>query len=72
MIQSTNDLFDRLEEKMDRMHGLMSEQISRLPNILKLTNQIDRNQESCCLEDFNQDSISSYQLELDQFQTLAN
>ena len=45
---------------MDRMQGLMNEQISRLSNILELTNQIDRNQESLCLEDLDQDSISSH------------
>ena len=33
-------------------------------------NHIDRNEESWCLEDFNQDSISSHKLEFDQFQTL--
>jgi len=33
-------------------------------------NHIDRNQESWCLEDFNQDSISSHQIELDQFQII--
>jgi len=46
MIQSQNDPFDMLEEKIDRMQGLMNEQISRLSSIPELTNQIDRNQES--------------------------
>ena len=70
MIQSPNDPFDRLEEKMDRMQGLMNEQISRLSNILELTNQIDETDESWCVEDFDQDSISSHQRELDQSQPL--
>jgi len=43
MIQSSNDPFDRLEEKIDHMQGLMNEQIFRLSNILELTNQIDKN-----------------------------
>ena len=70
MIQSPNDPFDRLEEKMDRMQGLMNVQISRLSNILELTNQIDKNQESWYLEDLDQYSISSHQRELDQSQPL--
>ena len=37
--------------------------------ILDSPNHIDRNQESWCLGDFNQDSIFSHQLELDQSQT---
>ena len=68
MIQSQNDPFDRLGEKMDRMQSLMNDQISKLSNILELSNQIGRNQESWCLEDFDQDSLSSYQLEHDQSQ----
>ena len=36
----------------------------------RLLNHIDRNEESWCLGDFNQESISSHRLELDQFQTL--
>jgi len=62
---SQNDPFDRLGEKMNRMQSLMNEQISRLSNVHELTNQIDRNQELWCLEDFDQDSIISHQLELD-------
>ena len=45
MFQSSNDPFDGLEEKVDHLQGLMNEQISRLSNILELTNQVDRNQE---------------------------
>ena len=52
------------------MQGLINEQISRLSNIVEQTNQIDRNQESWCLEDLDQDSISSHQCELDQFKPL--
>ena len=33
-------------------------------------NHIDKNEESWCLGDFNQESISSHKFELDQFQTL--
>ena len=52
------------------MQGLMNEQIFRLSNILELSNQIDRNQESWCLEDLDQSLISSHQRELDQSQPL--
>jgi len=43
MFQSSNDPFDGLEEKVDHLQGLMNEQISRLSNILELTNQVGRN-----------------------------
>ena len=70
MFQSSNDPFDGLEEKMDRLQDIMNDQISRLSNILELTNQVDRNQESFCLEDLDQNSISSHQYELAQPQSL--
>jgi len=45
-----------------------------LPNtystILDWPSHIDRNEECWCLEDFDQDSISSHKFELNQFQTL--
>ena len=53
MFQSLNDPFDGLEEKVDRLQDIMNDQISRLSNILELTNQVDRNQESFCLEDLD-------------------
>ena len=65
--QSTIDLFDGIEEKVDRLQDTMNDQISRLSNIL---DQVDRNQESFCLEDLDQNSISSHQYELDQSQSL--
>ena len=34
------------------------------------SSQIDRDQESWCLENFNQESISSHHLELDQYQII--
>jgi len=48
----------------------MNEQILKFSNILDISNQLDRNQKSWCLEDFDQDSISTHQLELDQSQPL--
>ena len=68
MIQSPNDLFDSLEEKMDHIQNLknsMIEPILRISNNIALSNQLNRNQESWCLEGLDQDSISSHQLELD-------
>ena len=41
-----------------------------LLTILDFPIHIDKNQESWCLGDFNQDSISSHQRELDQFGTI--
>jgi len=34
------------------------------------SSHIDENQESWCLEDFDQDSISPYNFELDQYQLI--
>jgi len=65
--QSSIDLFDGLEEKVDRLQDTMNDQISRLSNILE---HLDRNQESFCLEDLDQNSISSHQYELAQSQSL--
>ena len=39
-------------------------------NILDTSSHIEQNQESWCLGDFDEDSILSHKLELDQFQTL--
>ena len=55
---------------MDHLKNTMNEQILKLSTILDIFNQLDRNQESWCLENFDQDSISSHQFELDQSQPL--
>ena len=52
---------------MDQLQDKMNDQISRLSNILE---HLDRNQESFCLEDLDQNSISSHQYELAQSQSL--
>ena len=61
LIQSQNDPIDRLKAQIDHLN----EQILKFSNTLNISNQLDRNQESWCLEDFDQDSISTHQLELD-------
>jgi len=55
---------------MDHLENSMNEQILKLSTILDISNQLDRSQESRCLKNFNQDSISLHQVELDQFQPL--
>ena len=49
----------------DKNEEILSNTFSTIPDYRR---QIDRNQELWCLGDFNQDSIFSHQLELDQFQ----
>jgi len=51
----------------DRNEKTLPNTCSIIPNCLS---HIDRNKESWCLGDFDQDSISSHKFELDQFQTL--
>ena len=60
---------------MDHLNNLLNARNEEtLPNnfstIHDCPSNIDRNKESLCLGDIDQDSISSHKLELDQFQTL--
>jgi len=65
MIQSQNDPLNRLEAQIDHLKSTMNEQILKFSNIIDISNQLDRIQESWCLDNFDQDSISTRQLELD-------
>ena len=69
MIQSQNDFFNRLEILLSQLNNAYMEEKTVPYQYLTNFNcpsHIDRNQESWCLENFNQDSISSHQPELDQ------
>ena len=60
---------------MSRLINIMKDRNEKtLPNtcstIPDCPSHIDRNEQSWCLEDFDQDSILSHKFELDQFQTL--
>ena len=78
LIQSENNFFqsiNRLEAQMNRYINIVEDRNEKtLPNtystIPDCLSHIDRNKESRCLRGFNQESISSYILELNQFQTL--
>jgi len=78
MIQSENyfsQSLNKLETQMSHLINIMKYRNEEtLPNtcltILNCPSHIDENQESWCLGDFNQESISSHKLELDQFQIL--
>jgi len=63
---------NRLEAQMNRLIKDRDEET--LPNtfltIRDCSSHIDKNEESWCLEDFDQDSISSHQFEVDQSQPL--
>ena len=73
LIQSKNDFtqsMNRLEAQMSHLINIVKDRNEKtLPNtyltIPDYPNHIDKNQESWCLGDFNQDSISSHQLKLD-------
>ena len=75
LIQSENIFFQsigRLEAQLSRYINIVKDRNEEtLPNtcltILDCPNQFDRNEESWYLGDFDQDSISSHKLELDQF-----
>ena len=72
MIQFQNDSFNKLEVLMSQLNNAYREEETLPYQYLINSNyprHIDQNQESQCLEDFNQDSISPHQLELDQSQT---
>ena len=78
LIQFENIFFqsiNRLEAQMsryinivkDRNEKTLSNTYSTIPDC---SSYIDRNEDSWCPRDFDQDSISSHKFELDQFQTL--
>ena len=63
---------NRLEAQMSRYINIVKDRNDKtLPNILSTIldchSHIDRNLKSWCLGDFDQDSIFSHHLELDQF-----
>jgi len=72
LIQFENNFFqsvNRLEEQMSRLINIVKERNEKtLPNtcstIIDCPSHIDRNEESWCLGDFDQDSISSHKLNL--------
>ena len=78
LIQSENNFFqsiDRLEAQMSRYINIVEDRNEKtLPNIFSIIpdcpNHIDMNEESWCLGDFSQESISTHKFELDQYQTL--
>jgi len=73
MIQCQNDPLDMIEERLSKLENKCRNK-ETLPtqslNILDTSSHIEKNQESWYLEDFDQDSISSQNLELDQYQSI--
>jgi len=73
-IHSQNDSFNRLETQKGHLVKTVNDRKKTLPNLFLTIpdspNHINRNQESWCLENFNQDSIPPQHIELDQSQTL--
>ena len=73
MIQFQSDSFDMIEVRLSRLENMqrnkknLSTQSLIIPDI---SSHIDENQESWHLEDFDQDSISLQNLELDQYQPI--
>ena len=73
LIQSQNDFtqfINRLEAQMSHLVNTINDRNEKTLPVLFLTisdfpNHIDRNQESLCLGDFNQDSIPPQHIELD-------
>ena len=68
MIQCQNDLLEMIEARLSRLKNMRRNK-EILPaqslTILDTSSHIDENQESWYLEDFDQDSISPQNLELD-------
>ena len=73
MIQFQNDPLDMIEARCSRLENMRRNK-ETLPTqsltILDNSSHIDENQESWYLEDFDQDSISPQNLELDQYQPI--
>ena len=71
MIQFQSDPLDMIEARLSRLENIYRNK-KALPTqsltIPDTSSHIDENQESCYLEDFDQDSISSQNLKLDQYQ----
>jgi len=73
MILFQNDPLDMIEAKLSRLENMrrnketLPTQSLTIPNI---SSHIDENQESWYLEDFDQDSILTQNLELDQYQPI--
>ena len=69
MIQFQSDPLDMIEARLNRLKNMRRNKVT-LPTqsltILDTSSHIAENQESWYLEDFDQDSISSQNLELDQ------
>jgi len=78
LIQSENDFFQSVNSLEAQMIGLINIVKDRNEETLHITfltivdypDHIDRNEESWCIADFNQESIPSHKFELHQFQTL--
>jgi len=71
-IQFQNDSFNRLESQMSRLINRVNDRNEETLPITFFTipdcpSRIDSNQELWYLEDFDQDSISPKNLELDQY-----
>jgi len=74
-IQSQNGSFNRLEAQMSHLINRVNDKNEETLPITFSTipdwpSHIDRKQESLCLGDFNQDSMSSHHFELDQYQSI--
>ena len=73
MIQCQNDPLDMIEARLSRLKNMRSNK-ETLPTqsltIPDTSSHIDENQESSYLEEFDQDSISLQNLELDQYQPI--
>jgi len=73
MIQFQSDPLNMIEVRLSRLENMhrnkktLPTQSLTIPNT---SSHINENKESWNLEDFDQDSISLYKLELDQFQTI--
>jgi len=65
-----------LEPQLSRLVNTNDKEEETLPTrsltIPDFSNHIDRDKESLCLENFNQDSISSHHLELDNTKPFTN
>ena len=73
MIQFQSDLLNMIEVRLSQLKNMRRNKKTLPTQSLTIpdpSNHIDENKESCNLEDFDQDSISSHKLELDQFQNL--
>jgi len=70
MIQFQSDPLNMIEARLSRLENMYRNKKLSLPTILDTSSDIDENKESKNLEEFDQNSILSHKLELDQFKTL--